>query len=136
MRDRAWILLGLVAFLLLLTSPLWWNMRARAGLKGPDLVLPADQKDCVLPAHEMNVSHMQLLLQWRDEVVRQEIHSFKAYDGKVYDMRLSGTCLSCHEKAKFCDRCHNYVGVKTPYCWDCHIDPAETRPALARRSPQ
>jgi hypothetical protein len=135
-RDRVWILLGLGVFVLLLTSPVWWNMRSRAELKGPDLVLPADQKDCVMPARYMNSSHMQVLLQWRDEVVRQDLHKFTAYDGKVYDMRLSGTCLSCHEKAKFCDRCHDYVGVKTPYCWDCHVDPAQTRPALASRSPQ
>jgi len=135
-RDRAWILLGLAVFLLLLTVPLLWNMGARPGLKKPDLVMPADQKNCVMPASYMNSSHMQVLLQWRDEVVREDRHRFTAYDGKLYDMRLSGTCLSCHEKAKFCDRCHDYVGVKTPYCWECHVDPAAKRPVLARRSPQ
>jgi len=31
--------------------------------------------------------------------------------------------MKCHtDKAKFCDRCHNYVGV-TPNCWDCHVEP-------------
>ncbi|MFZ0890033.1 MAG: sulfate reduction electron transfer complex DsrMKJOP subunit DsrJ [Candidatus Binataceae bacterium] len=133
MRDRVWILAGLGAFLALLTFPVWSNVHASKELKGPELALPAHEKDCVMSVEYMHSSHMKLLLQWRDQVVRQDVHSFKAYDGKVYDMRLSGTCLKCHEKAKFCDRCHEYVGVKTPYCWNCHIDPAA---ALARRSPQ
>jgi [DsrC]-trisulfide reductase subunit J len=130
-RDRAWILIGLAAFLVLLTFPVWSSFRARAGLKGPELALPAHEKDCVMPARYMTTSHMKLLLQWRKEVVREDIHSFRAYDGKVYNMALTGTCLNCHEKAKFCDRCHTYMGVSTPYCWNCHVDPA-----LARRSPQ
>ncbi|MGD8893899.1 MAG: menaquinol oxidoreductase, partial [Desulfobacterales bacterium] len=37
------------------------------------------------------------------------------------------TCLDCHEeKAEFCDKCHNYASV-SPYCWECHIDPKETK---------
>jgi hypothetical protein len=76
---------------------------------------------------------MALLVNWREEVVRRNVRSFTAFNGKTYNMSLTGTCLSgCHtNKADFCDRCHNYVGVKGPYCMDCHIDPklvARSRP--------
>jgi [DsrC]-trisulfide reductase subunit J len=123
--------MGLAAFLVLVTFPVWSSVGPRTRLKGPNLALPAHEKDCVMPARLMMTSHMKLLLQWRKEVVRDDLHSFKAYDGKLYKMKLTGTCLGCHNKAKFCDRCHTYMGVETPYCWNCHIDPA-----LARRSQQ
>ena len=49
-------------------------------------------------------------------------------DGKQYTMSLINTCMKCHtSKAKFCDRCHNYMAV-TPDCWDCHIAPKEKAP--------
>ena len=77
----------------------------------------------------MRQKHMELLITWRDEVVRRNVRTFKAFDGRVYDMSLTNTCMKCHDnKKEFCDRCHDYAGV-TPYCWDCHIDPA-----LAQRS--
>jgi hypothetical protein len=35
--------------------------------------------------------------------------------------------MECHSnKTKFCDQCHNYMGV-APYCWDCHIAPKENQ---------
>jgi hypothetical protein len=66
---------------------------------------------------------MDLLLDWREEVVRKGVREFVAFDGKTYTMGLTQTCMNCHtSKEDFCDRCHNYVAV-SPYCWDCHIDP-------------
>jgi len=45
--------------------------------------------------------------------------------GKIYYKSLQVTCMDCHSnKSKFCDQCHDYVGVK-PYCWDCHVEPKE-----------
>jgi hypothetical protein len=47
--------------------------------------------------------------------------------GKVYYKSLQVTCMDCHSnKSKFCDQCHNYMGI-TPYCWDCHIEPKENK---------
>jgi [DsrC]-trisulfide reductase subunit J len=129
MRDRLWIIAGLFLFLGLITYPAWHDLAARTTSKGPDLVLPANEKDCVAPVSYMRTSHMKLLLTWRDEVVRHDQHTYTSFDGKVYSMSLSGTCLRCHNKERFCDRCHSYVGVSTPYCWNCHVDPA-----LAQRS--
>ena len=68
---------------------------------------------------------MDLLNTWRDEVVRDGIRFEDGIDGNRYEKSLSNTCLGCHlSKEKFCDRCHNYVGVE-PYCWECHIIPEE-----------
>ena len=50
--------------------------------------------------------------------------SYVAFNGKVYEKSLTGTCLGCHNKAEFCDRCHAYSGVSSPYCWNCHSEPA------------
>jgi hypothetical protein len=67
---------------------------------------------------------MDLLMTWRDQVVRENVRTFVAPDGKTYAMSLTKTCMKCHaSKADFCDKCHDYVAVK-PYCWDCHIDPS------------
>jgi hypothetical protein len=70
---------------------------------------------------------MDLLMTWRDDVVRRNVRTWTAPNGKAYTASLSGTCLRCHaNKAEFCDRCHTYAGV-TPYCWDCHVDPASLK---------
>lgn len=123
MRDREIIIGGLILFLGLITFPVWYNAAAGTTSKGPEPKLPAEEKNCVAPVAYMRISHMELLTTWRDEVVRQHNRKFVAFDGKTHTMSLTQTCMKCHtSKADFCDRCHNYAGVK-PYCWDCHIDP-------------
>ncbi len=127
MRDKVWIIAGLLLFLGLVTYPAWHDLVAGTTAKPPQLVLPANQKQCVAPLSYMRTSHMKLLLQWRRSVVRDGQTKYVAFDGKVYNMKLSGTCLRCHSQQEFCTRCHNYVGVRTPYCWNCHLDPAQVK---------
>jgi hypothetical protein len=129
MRDRLLIYAGLVVFLGLITSPISYNLMARRTAKGPDIRLPAQEKRCVAPVEYMKTSHMKLLLEWRDDVVRRNVRTYAASDGKAYAMSLTGTCLEkCHtDKAEFCDRCHSYAGVQGPYCFDCHVDPKEVK---------
>ncbi len=68
----------------------------------------------------------RLLDQWRHIVSDGERRYIPKKD-KVYYKSLQVTCLDCHSnKSKFCDQCHNYMGV-TPYCWDCHIEPEENK---------
>jgi nitrate reductase cytochrome c-type subunit len=137
MRDRGPIFLGLFLFVALFTFPVWRGAMARTAARQPDLPLPAGQKDCVLPAEQMRKTHMQLLIQWRDDKVRHGITTYTAYDGKKYAASLTGTCLQCHgdqageaqlnsaslsSSPKFCDSCHQYSGVSTPYCFDCHVN--------------
>jgi hypothetical protein len=55
--------------------------------------------------------------------VRQGQRTYVATDGKEYMVSLTNTCMDCHrDKAKFCDRCHDYVQV-SPTCWNCHNTP-------------
>ncbi len=131
MRDRLWIFAGLAVFVAAFTAP-FWHAHAWASARQPDLVLPANQKECVAPASTMRAAHMRMLLNWREDVVRRGDRRYVAFDGKVYEKSLTRTCLGCHSKTGFCDRCHEYSGVSGPYCWNCHSDP---QAATARGRP-
>lgn len=129
MRDRVWIAAAFFLFLGLVTYPAWHDLGVRATPRPPNLVLPAHAKQCVAPLSYMRSSHMKLLLQWRRDVVLHNRWKYVAYNGKVYNISLVGTCLKCHDRQAFCVRCHNYVGARTPNCWTCHV-----APTLAERS--
>jgi hypothetical protein len=127
MRDRIVIYAGLLLFIILMTAPFSINLLAGKTPKSPDLNLPENEKQCVAPVAYMKSSHMQLLLDWRENKVRRNIRTYVAFDGRQYPVSLTGACMDrCHKnKAEFCDRCHSYAGVQGPYCMDCHIDPAK-----------
>jgi len=126
MHDRPQIYAGLLVFLGLISFPIWYNLHAGTSSKGPEPKLPVNVKQCVAPTSYMRTSHMDLLIGWRDQAVRNQNRSYVAFDGKTYNVSLTGTCLmQCHSaKADFCDRCHNYAGFAA-YCWDCHVDPKQ-----------
>ena len=85
----------------------------------PEIGALAEQK-CIENTEFMKSSHMQMLDQWRLDVVRYGDTTYTATDGQTYDKSLDDTCLNCHSnKEEFCDKCHTYEGVE-PYCWDCH----------------
>ena len=130
MNDKSKIIAGIVIFIVIVTSPFWFNMFVP---KTPamDPVLSAKAKEaktCVRDKAYMQANHMQLLDVWRDTVVRKSERIYVSPDGKEYNMSLSNTCLDCHaNKTEFCDRCHQYASIE-PYCWDCHIEnPKETK---------
>ena len=133
MRDRPIIVAGLIVFVGLFTFPIW-HAGAKSTLPmAPDVKLPLQEKQCVAPVSYMRDSHMQLLADWREEVVRSNQRQFTAFNGRIYDKSLTRTCLAqCHtNKAEFCDRCHSYAGVSGPYCWECHVE----KPLIARSVP-
>ena len=77
-------------------------------------------KACVEDTEYMRSHHMQMLDQWRDEVVRGGSTQYVSSTGQVYDKSLDDTCLRCHSNAKdFCTKCHENANVEL-YCWDCH----------------
>jgi hypothetical protein len=123
MNDKKWIIAGLVIFMAIFAFPLLYNMGRAA--PAPELILTEKAKaakECIMPAKYMRAEHMQLLDQWRYNVVRNAQREFVTAEGKTFNMSLTNTCLDCHSnKAEFCDRCHNYASVE-PYCWDCHLD--------------
>ncbi len=125
MYDAGKIIVGLVVFVILATSPLWLNALMGGSPEVPELKLPTNgSTECVESTDYMRAEHMDLLNQWRDNVVRKGERDYVSTTSeKVYDMSLSRTCMDCHSnKAEFCDACHTYLAV-SPYCWDCHVEP-------------
>lgn len=132
MYDSGKIIVGLIIFVILFSSPVWLNLMGNPEYK-PDIKYPKDEKECIAPKEYMNHYHMNILDNWRDKVVRADLRFFKKdgksflINGKKAEMSLTYTCLKCHEnKTEFCDRCHNFLAVK-PYCWECHVTPGEMR---------
>jgi hypothetical protein len=125
MHNGGKIILGLVIFLILITFPVWYNIASDKAGYVPELEKAARGDDCVRDSNYMTGYHMDLLNEWRDQVVRENDRYEIGSDGVQYERSLSNTCLSCHvNKDQFCDKCHDYMGVE-PYCWDCHIVPKE-----------
>ncbi len=125
MYDAGKIIVGIVVFLVLATSPLWFNALTEESPEVPKLQLPTNgSTECVEATEFMRTDHMDLLNQWRDDVVRKGQRDYvSSSNGKIFDMSLSRTCMDCHSnKAEFCDACHTYMAV-TPFCWDCHVEP-------------
>ncbi len=134
MPDRPLIYAGLAVFVGLITFPIWYNRAAGTTSAAPALQKPLKGDRCIYPVEFMRASHMDVLTDWRDQVVRNG-NRVVTVAGRTYTMSLTQTCLECHaSKADFCDKCHDYAGVK-PHCWDCHIDPAllgrQSRPQAA-----
>jgi hypothetical protein len=127
MYDAGKVILGLIVFIALITFPTWYNVATGKATYVPELEKPVKGETCVADIEYMRASHMDLLNQWRDDVVREGQRVYTAPDGTKYNMSLSHTCLDCHSnKDKFCDRCHEYMGID-PYCYDCHIIPEELK---------
>ena len=127
MYDAGKIIVGLIIFIGLFTSPIWYDLASGESSNKPNIVLPdnKDIKECVASTEYMRASHMDLLNEWRDEVVRKGNRIYTSPSGKEFEMSLTKTCTNCHSnKTEFCDQCHDYLGV-TPYCWDCHVEPPQ-----------
>jgi hypothetical protein len=127
MYDASKIVAGLAVFVVLATSPLWYNALSAAPPDKPELQQPTNgSTECVEATEYMRANHMNLLDTWRDTVVREDVRTYVSeMSGKEYTMSLTDTCLDCHSnKEKFCDACHTYSAVD-PYCWDCHVIPEE-----------
>lgn len=123
MYDSGKIIAGLIVFLGLFTSPFWYDLSNDKAMIQPNPILPSNQKECVASTEFMRRDHMELLDDWRFQVVREGGTNYMSSHGKVFEMRFTKTCLGCHPNtSQFCDQCHNYVGVN-PYCWDCHNKP-------------
>lgn len=71
-------------------------------------------ESCIRPTDWMRRNHMDLLKDQRELTVREAVRVPK-------ESLLN--CQTCHQsRDKFCDRCHDYVGVK-PDCFECHVYP-------------
>ena len=107
-------------FLALITFPIWYNAASPEAKVTPQLEKPANATECVRDIDYMTANHMDLLDEWRDQVVREGERFETGPDGQTIERSLTNTCLKCHSnQEEFCDACHDYVGVE-PNCWDCH----------------
>ncbi len=128
MYDAWKIIGGIIIFLVLITGPTWYDMASGKADYKPNPKIVTTEKNCVMPTEYMKESHMKLLDEWRNSVVRDGKRIFTSFDGKQYNMSLVNTCMKCHpNKSEFCDECHNYSAVGQPDCWNCHIEPEETK---------
>ena len=147
MYDTGKIVAGLVVFVALMTFPLWYNVTLGEGADPPDLPKVGWTDNCVDDIEVMRASHMDLLDDWRNAVVRDGDRTARDLSGRPVNLRdrrgnrltasLTNTCLACHtDRARFCDACHTYAGVVTEVtvdgqtttqgidCWDCHNNPS------------
>jgi hypothetical protein len=123
MHNGRIIIAGLVIFLILLTSPIWYSAASGKISYVPEPEIVTGEEQCIEDVQYMRDNHMEMLEEWRERVVREGERTYVASDNQNYDMSLTGTCLDCHSnKTEFCDRCHDYTGV-SPNCWNCHIVP-------------
>jgi hypothetical protein len=123
MYDAGKIIPGLVIFGILLSFPIWYSVANGGTSHTPEPKIVTEEEQCVESAQYMRDNHMRMLDEWRKSVVREGNRDYTSSDGKEYEISLTATCMKCHpNKEEFCDRCHNYTGVK-PGCWDCHNAP-------------
>ena len=121
MYDSSKVIAGIIIFLLIITSPIWYNIASGKADYVPQLQIDTEEKQCVESKEYMRANHMELLNQWRDEVVRGASRIYISQNGKEYEKSLTNTCMSCHtNRSEFCSKCHDYAAVKQPKCWDCH----------------
>ena len=83
MYDASKIVAGLAVFVVLATSPLWYNAASGSSVAPPELKLPTDSTQCVEATDYMRASHMDLLNEWRDQVVRENDRYEVGSDGVV-----------------------------------------------------
>lgn len=126
MYNSKYVITGIILFVVLFTCPVWINIFSPK-YDYPELAKPVGKNgealECVEPAEWMRANHMALLIEWRDQALRQEKRVYVASTGKEWETSLQKTCLACHtDYDNFCKKCHDQNAVE-PYCWDCHIQP-------------
>ncbi len=120
--DAGKIFTGLAIFLVGATFPFWYAMAAGKTAYKPEPVFPTSTSQCVESTEQMIAGHMEILDDWRNEVVRRSDREPIEINGTAYPKSLSRGCGNCHaDQTQFCDRCHEYAGV-SPYCWECHVE--------------
>ena len=132
MSDKIKAVAGLVVLVALVTFPFWYPAVADEAKPQPDLPAAEEGERCIEEARWMTANHMDLLDQWRNDVVRgdgtkQEYES-KDFEGVCVEKSLTKTCFQCHtmqaesDTKRSCIQCHNYANVETR-CMDCHVEP-------------
>ena len=72
MYNAKAVILGILVFAVLFSTPFWANFGGTKDYKRPAIVLPQNEKECVEPVEFMRAEHMYLLNEWRDQALRYE----------------------------------------------------------------
>jgi len=123
------IIIGLIAFAVLVTFPIWSNVFSSKAAVGAEVSLDTpvinamENPKCIEDVEWMRENHMKLLSEWKTQVVRDDNRIYVAEDGQEYLASLQNTCFECHSNYdEFCLKCHEYNNV-SPTCWNCHVEP-------------
>jgi [DsrC]-trisulfide reductase subunit J len=126
MHDKGKVIAGIVIFLIVVLFPIWFTGAfGDFKMPEPDPATDATRTECVRNNEDgwMTANHMDLLNEWRDDVVRREDRGPVLIAGEEWEKSLTRTCLGCHGSYQnFCNECHTYADVK-PDCWQCHVIP-------------
>lgn len=128
MQKKTNIVVGILVFVLVMTAPIWMNFGKGSGNSAVDVSLDTptinalDEKQCIYDTEYMRENHMEILHQWKVQVVRDGNRVMVTPDGREFEMSLQNTCLDCHSNYdEFCEKCHNANGID-PNCWTCHTN--------------
>ena len=93
MNDKVKIYTGVAVFLGIVLFPVWYNLASGKSAHRPEIIvktrnLPGKDK-CVMAAEYMRTSHMTLLKDWRETVVRIGDRSFTTSDGRQFQRSLT-----------------------------------------------
>ena len=128
MQKKTNIVVGILVFLLVMSAPIWMNFGKDAAASNVEVSLDTptinalDEKKCIYDTEYMRENHMEILHQWKVQVVRDDNRVMVTPDGREFEMSLQNTCLDCHSNYdEFCEKCHDANGVD-PNCWTCHTN--------------
>jgi hypothetical protein len=116
MYNTGKVIPGILIFVGVVAFPFFYNKVNPSS----EPILDKAEGKCVREKNFMKREHMKVLHEWREEVVREGKREPIIINGMRYEKSLEMSCLQCHKRESFCDRCHSYANVK-PYCWNCHI---------------
>ena len=105
MYNAKAVILGILVFAVLFSTPFWANFGGTKDYKRPAIVLPQNEKECVEPVEFMRAEHMYLLNEWRDQALRYENRTYVSSTGKKWTISLQNTSLNTNSKNE--ENCNN-----------------------------
>ena len=72
MYDTSKVIVGIFIFLLLVSIPFWYNSATGKSAYVPEFTYDITETNCIEPTDFMRANHMDILDDWRIEVVRGE----------------------------------------------------------------
>ena len=101
MYNKNVVIPGIIIFVGLFTAPFWTNVFSgkhepvKLELpKAPVKFFGEERTNCVEPREWMAANHMDLLISWRDEALRNTKRIYVATDGKKWETSLQNTCMA------------------------------------------